>query len=190
METRFVKPEDIQGYVASEHYFTAHEGVMGAVANGSSMGIFDPKWEVPKTIEALGILTFCVVVLKNGFTLTGESACADVKKFDPEVGRRIAKQNALNKAWPLMGYVLRSQLSGVSGLLEPEGAEGVMCRLKQEAEALTLKISKLNRFINGQTTVARTEAVNEKNMKLLRNQLNAMISYSDVLSMRIINMDT
>ncbi|MCY1362259.1 hypothetical protein D3C81_1894390 [compost metagenome] len=57
------------------------------------------------------MLTFCVLVLRNGFTVTGESACASPENFDAEIGRKIARQNAVAKIWPLMGYELRSKLA-------------------------------------------------------------------------------
>ena len=60
---------------------------------------------------ALYLLTFCVLVLRNGFTVTGESACASPENFDAEIGRKIARANAVQKIWPLMGYALRTQLS-------------------------------------------------------------------------------
>jgi hypothetical protein len=60
---------------------------------------------------ALGLLTFCVLILRNGFTVTGESACASPENFDAELGRKIARQNAVAKVWPLMGYELRSKLA-------------------------------------------------------------------------------
>lgn len=66
---------------------------------------------VPKH-EALNLLTFCVLVLKNGFTVTGESACASPENFDAELGRKIARQNACQKIWPLMGYELKCRLAG------------------------------------------------------------------------------
>ena len=59
----------------------------------------------------LQLLTFCVLVLRNGFTVTGESACASPENFDAELGRKIARQNAINKAWPLMGYHLKQKLA-------------------------------------------------------------------------------
>ena len=62
-------------------------------------------------LPALGLLTFCVLVLKNGFTVTGESACASPENFDAELGRKIARQNAVQKVWSLMGYELRTKLS-------------------------------------------------------------------------------
>jgi hypothetical protein len=59
----------------------------------------------------LNLLTFCVLVLRNGFTVTGESACASPENFDAGLGRKIARQNAIAKIWPLMGYELRSKLA-------------------------------------------------------------------------------
>jgi hypothetical protein len=55
-------------------------------------------------------LTVCCLTLRNGFTVTGESACASPENFDAELGRKIARQNALGKLWPLLGFRLRDQL--------------------------------------------------------------------------------
>lgn len=55
-------------------------------------------------------LTICVLELKNGFTVTGESACAHPANYDKEVGDSLAYNNALNKIWPLEGYLLRERL--------------------------------------------------------------------------------
>ena len=96
-----VTPTDIEANIASEHYFTAADGQRGAGGTDVS-GLRDP----------LELLTFCVLVLRNGFTVTGESACASPENFDADVGRKIARANAVNKVWPLMGYELRSKLAG------------------------------------------------------------------------------
>lgn len=69
--------------------------------------VFQPQPEH----ESLRLLTFCVLVLRNGFTVTGESACASPENFDAELGRKIARRNAEAKIWPLMGYELRSKLA-------------------------------------------------------------------------------
>jgi hypothetical protein len=52
-----------------------------------------------------------VLVLRNGFTVTGESACASPENFDAEIGRKIARQNAVAKVWPLLGFRLRDSLA-------------------------------------------------------------------------------
>ena len=61
--------------------------------------------------SGLDLLTFCVLVLKNGFTVTGESACASKENFNEEIGRKIARQNAVAKIWALEGYLLKERLS-------------------------------------------------------------------------------
>jgi hypothetical protein len=96
-----ITPADIEANIVSQHYFTAAQGVSGAlytIHNANERG-------------PLSMLTFCVLVLKNGFTVTGESACASPENFDLEIGRKIARQNAVAKIWPLMGYELRSRLA-------------------------------------------------------------------------------
>jgi len=55
-------------------------------------------------------LTICCLTLKNGFTVTGESACASPENFNAELGRKIAKDNAINKIWMLEGYLLKQRL--------------------------------------------------------------------------------
>lgn len=63
--------------------------------------------------EALNLLTFCVLVLRNSFTVTGESACASPENFDAELVRKIARRNAVGKIGELMGYELRTKLQSV-----------------------------------------------------------------------------
>lgn len=55
-------------------------------------------------------LTVCCLTLRNGFTVTGESAAASAENFDEEIGRKIARENARNKIWMLEGYLLREHL--------------------------------------------------------------------------------
>ena len=93
-----VTPADIEANIESYFYFTAAQAATA----------------VDRTIDAdspLHLLTFCVLVLRNGFTVTGESACASPENFDAEIGRRIARENAVQKVWPLMGYELRTKLA-------------------------------------------------------------------------------
>lgn len=61
--------------------------------------------------EAFSCLTICVMVLKNGFTIVGKSACASPENFDAELGNKIAYADARQQIWALEGYNLRSRLS-------------------------------------------------------------------------------
>lgn len=55
-------------------------------------------------------MTICVMVLENGYVVTGESAAASPENFDEEIGKKIARDNARNKIWALEGYLLRQKL--------------------------------------------------------------------------------
>ena len=113
-----ITPGDIEASIASEHYFTAEQGAAMATADQTGEAAHPQP-------PALRLLTFCVLVLRNGFTVTGESACASPENFDAEIGRNIARQNAVQKIRPLMGYQLRDQLH----------AEAEKARKEQEAQA-------------------------------------------------------
>lgn len=96
-----VTPADVEANIASEVYFTAADGCVGCGMTS----------EQSLTPDGLQRLTFCILVLRNGFTVTGESACASPENFDAEIGRKIARQNAVAKIWSLMGYELRSKMA-------------------------------------------------------------------------------
>lgn len=55
-------------------------------------------------------LTVCCLTLRNGFTVTGESACASPANFNAELGRKIARGHARDKIWALEGYALKERL--------------------------------------------------------------------------------
>lgn len=97
-----VTPADIEAAIADEFYFTAAQGIAG------SHPIPAHSIDLP---DAVKLLTFAVLVLRNGFTVTGQSACASPENFDAEIGRRIARQDAVRQIWPLLGYALRDRLS-------------------------------------------------------------------------------
>lgn len=108
-------PEYIDSVIVGENYFTAHEGSRGEELERrrtasqpiqvNPLSSYERERKTP-----LHLLTFCVLTLKNGFTVTGESACASPENFDPEIGRKIAYQNAREKIWQLEGYLLKEKL--------------------------------------------------------------------------------
>lgn len=56
------------------------------------------------------MLTVACLTLKNGFNVTGESACASPENFDEKLGRQIAFEDAKRKIWALEGYLLKQRL--------------------------------------------------------------------------------
>ena len=111
-----VTTQRIEEVIASEYYFTAADGVAGAAeacalhCRHAEVDTTKEKAPLPP-YQSHRLLTFCVITLKNGFTVTGESACASPENFDAEIGRKIARQNAVNKIWQLEGYLLKQELS-------------------------------------------------------------------------------
>ncbi len=92
-----ITPADIEANIVGELYINAAEA---AKINGFFPGCNDP----------LHLLTFCVLTLRNGFTVTGESACVSRENFDSEIGHKIARANAVAKIWPLLGFSLKQKL--------------------------------------------------------------------------------
>jgi hypothetical protein len=93
-----ITPANVEANIVSEHY---HQPMLAG-------------WQAwtGETNDALDTMTFCVLVLKNGFTVTGVSACASPENFDADIGRCIARENAVREIWPVMGYALKERLSG------------------------------------------------------------------------------
>jgi hypothetical protein len=92
-----VTAEQIRDTIKAQYTFTAYN----ALGDG-----------VPR-VDELKLLTIAVLVLRNGFTVTGESACASPENFDAELGAKIAVRNAMAKIWPLEGYLLKSKLAAL-----------------------------------------------------------------------------
>ena len=61
--------------------------------------------------DCLPTMTICVILLRNGFSLVGKSAPADPGNFDPELGRKFAREDAIRQMWQLEGYALRERLA-------------------------------------------------------------------------------
>ncbi len=55
-------------------------------------------------------LTVCVLTLRNGFTVTGESTCISPENYNEALGNAIARENARDKIWDLEGYLLKQKL--------------------------------------------------------------------------------
>lgn len=105
-----VTPAALKAEIASAHFFTAADGAQGAYRAG---GDVHPVGGTPSQAahQTLGLLTICVLVLRNGFTVIGHSACASPENYNKEIGERIARENAERQIWPLLGFRLRDELA-------------------------------------------------------------------------------
>lgn len=51
-------------------------------------------------------VTHCRIVLDNGYSVSGESACVNVENYNQQIGEKIAFDNAFRQLWPLFGFML------------------------------------------------------------------------------------
>lgn len=65
--------------------------------------------------NAFHTVTICNILLDNGFSVRGESACVDPENFDAEIGKKLAYDNAFRKLWPLFGFLLAESLNHPNG---------------------------------------------------------------------------
>ncbi len=88
-----VTPERIEAVISGEFYFTGADGYRSS-----------PLWlqqEEPEPApQSLELLTFCVLVLENGFAVTGESACASPETLIRRSGVKLHARTRLPKSGP------------------------------------------------------------------------------------------
>jgi len=51
-----------------------------------------------------GVLNVCLMQLDNGFWLVGKSAPVDPSNYNADYGRKLAYDDALRQAWPLLAF--------------------------------------------------------------------------------------
>lgn len=95
--------KDIEAAIANRFDLMAYDAVAANIAipieaDGSS------------AIEPLKLLSICILVMRNGFTVLGKSAPASAANFDRELGKKFAYEDAVRQLWPLMGFALRDRL--------------------------------------------------------------------------------
>ncbi len=57
------------------------------------------------------VLRWAVLTTRNGFAVTGRpSASVSPENDDEEIGCKVARENAKQELWPLMGYELKQRL--------------------------------------------------------------------------------
>lgn len=92
---------DMERAIAEQHHFIAAD----AVGQGAQIG---PKGH---PVNPLGVLSICILVMSNGFTIIGKSAPASPANFNAEFGRKLAYEDCIRQLWPLMGFALRDKLA-------------------------------------------------------------------------------
>lgn len=131
---------DIEANIAASYFFTGEQ----AVGN------------VPIPAGAnLGILTICLLVLANGFTILGKSAPAAPENFDAKLGQKLAYEDAVRQVWPLMGYELRERLhrATLPAGPAPEGGSRLIQLYESDARELAAYLNLI--CVGGETRLQR-----------------------------------
>lgn len=90
-----VSIKDIEDAIAARYDLNAHAAVEAAGMPAS---------------DALKLLSICILVMKNGFTIIGKSAPASPENFNAALGRKFAYEDCVRQMWPLLGFALRDRL--------------------------------------------------------------------------------
>ena len=106
--------DSMKANIAYEAYFTVGDAIASIeYTDDEGLLVMSRPTDMGQVATQLGILTLCVLTMRNGFTIIGKSAPASSENFDAEKGRTFAFEDAIRQLWPLEGYLLRHQLSSV-----------------------------------------------------------------------------
>lgn len=96
--------EQIEAEIASEHYFTAKQGLIGSM---------DDAYEAVGTaLDTLDRTMFCVLYLKNGMRVDGvnHGSVSAANQYPREKCEQLAREAAIEKLWPMFGFELAQKL--------------------------------------------------------------------------------
>lgn len=96
--------EGLESLIAETHYIN-----LGDVVENNESFINSGEVENSEGIDRLKMITLCVLVLKNGFVVTGKSGCNDSSKYTAEAGQKFSRLDAISQMWALDGYYNREK---------------------------------------------------------------------------------
>ena len=108
-EGRRVTPQDVNNAIVSAHYInlgSANRAAGTAFAEGKQTD------DLVSAFASLSLITHCTLVLKNGYTVTGESVCVDPKNFLEALGRKVAYDKACDKVYSLLACIIKTEITG------------------------------------------------------------------------------
>lgn len=95
---------DLEKAIVSEFY------ISGEDAAQAGHGFVNDSLDISAAYRALRTSTICIMTVKNGFHIVGFAAPVDEKNFDPNYGRKLAREKCIQQLWPLMGFAKREEL--------------------------------------------------------------------------------
>lgn len=138
--------EDVRDNIQHTVFFSGADGY-----NGQH---FRTTIGFPNTPKNLELLTFCVLVLRNGFVAVGHSMCANPENYDRQAGEEAAYENAIDKVLEVMTY---GALADLLELVVPT-VEAINTPNKARIKAKKKRTSRLQNMITKATKVVDPEA--------------------------------
>lgn len=133
-------------------------------------------------------ITHCTIVTKSGFTFTGESACVDPNNYNKELGEKYAYENAFEKMRMPYGFWLHKALAEFDQRMNDDGEPKETAvqttwqdRVCEEIGELVDRKEKLEKFLS----VDKPKFVSDAQWDLMKEQLQAMYSYHNILIERL-----
>lgn len=172
-----ITPDDIEANISACHFLNAGDAV-------AAVGTAPMVEKILQGTDAEQLLTICVITLANGFTVTGTSACASPENFDREIGERIARANAVQQIWPLMGYELKQRLHEQERRAARYSGSNFadwQLRVCFERDDLCEKLDALDKF----SATDAFDALEDRQKSDLFEQAEVMKNYAAILTRRI-----
>lgn len=133
-------------------------------------------------------ITHCRIVTHSGFEFTGESAVVDAKNFDEKLGEQYAYEQALDGMWMPYGFWLHKALTEYDQRMNDDGEPKETAvqttwqdRVCEEIGELVDRKEKLEKFLSGD----KPNFVSDTQWELMKEQLQAMYSYHNILIERL-----
>lgn len=102
--------KDIEDAIADKFFVNGGNVAAASLAENGVVSALASDQHVDK-FPTVKVLTVCLMVMKNGFTVIGKSAPAAPENYNAELGRKFAYEDCIRQLWPLMGFALRDKLS-------------------------------------------------------------------------------
>ena len=109
---------DIEAAIADKFFLSGANAAEASLAVNGVVDQLSRDQHIEK-FPTLGVLTLCVLVMRNGFTIIGKSAPASPANFNADLGRKLAYEDCIRQLWPLMGFSLRQRLHEASAHSNP-----------------------------------------------------------------------
>jgi hypothetical protein len=101
---------DIEAAIDDRFFLTGNVFADASLAVHGVVDLLSREQHIDK-FPTVKVLSLCLLVMRNGFTVVGKSAPASPENFDAELGCKLAYEDCIRQLWPLMGFALRDKLA-------------------------------------------------------------------------------